>query len=68
MIYRLAGLGNQLDDHLGQVIETADALRALAMAEMLMDANAACESVEIFAGPAFLRELRRSDLSTRFAA
>jgi hypothetical protein len=68
MIYRLAGLGNRLDDHVGQVVETSDALRALAMAEMLMDTNEACESVEIFAGAAFLRELRRSDITVRYAA
>jgi hypothetical protein len=68
MIYRLAGLGDRLDDPVGEVVETRDALRALAMAEMLMDAHEACESVEIFAGPAFLRELRRSDITVRFAA
>jgi hypothetical protein len=37
-------------------------------AEMLMDTNEACESVEIFAGAAFLRELRRSDITVRYAA
>jgi hypothetical protein len=52
MIYRLAGLGDRLDDPVGEVVETRDA----------------CESVEIFAGPAFLRELRRSDITVRFAA
>lgn len=68
MIYRLAGLGDRLDDHIGEVIETRDALRALAMAEMLMDAHEVLDSVEIFAGAAFMRELRRCDITARYAA
>jgi hypothetical protein len=59
MNYRLAGLGDGLEGPVSQILDHGSLVEAVRAAEALLERNGDCESVEIFRGRRFVREVER---------
>ena len=58
MNYRLSGVGDGLDGPVSQILDQSSLDEAVRAAEALLAHHFACESVEIFRGRRFVREVR----------